>query len=212
VVGCLAVLGVTFALGVAAARHWPDGLPGFRGVRSAATAAPTATAQNEKERRPEARGFDKDRGKTPAEAPVLTFYHELTAPLPSPPPLPARPGAKSEAKPVEAKVGPRPAEASRPALAAPPLAEAAFRARTAPSALEPRFTVQVGAFKARSQAEALRARLAQGGQEVSVSEFESGGITQYRVRVGSFATREAAREAATRLADERQVATYVTTR
>jgi cell division protein FtsN len=72
--------------------------------------------------------------------------------------------------------------------------------------------VQVGAFKTRSQAEALRARLAQGGQEVHVTEIEAGGITQYRVRVGSFATREAAREAAARLGGERQLATYVTTR
>src|SRR5262249_47447146 len=44
VIGCLAVLWVTFALGVAAGRRWPDGFPWLRGTRSAATAAPSTTA------------------------------------------------------------------------------------------------------------------------------------------------------------------------
>jgi hypothetical protein len=35
---------------------------------------------------------------------------------------------------------------------------------------------------------------------------------RYRVRVGSFVTQEAARAAAARLASERQIPTYVTTR
>jgi len=200
-VGCLAVLGVTFSLGMAAGRRWPDGLPGLRGVRSAATAAPASAGS---------RGFDKDRAKPATDAPVLTFYRELTAPLPAASPPSVRTVAKSEAKPADASK-----PAARPPIV-PPLAEAAPREKTAPAAAspaaEPRFTVQVGAFKARSQAEAVRTRLAEGGQDAYVSEGEAGGITQYRVRVGNFATREAAREAAVRLAAERQVGTYVTTR
>jgi hypothetical protein len=35
---------------------------------------------------------------------------------------------------------------------------------------------------------------------------------RYRVRVGAFATREAAREAAARLASDRSLSTFVTTR
>ena len=54
--------------------------------------------------------------------------------------------------------------------------------------------------------------LAAGGQPSYVSEVEADGAMHYRVRVGSYTTREAAREAATRLATERQLATYVTTR
>ena len=194
-IGCLAVLGTTFALGVAAGRRWPDGLPGLRGVRSAATAAPAPAGS---------RGFDKDRAKPATDAPVLTFYRDLTAPLPASPP-PARTPAKSEPKPLDAKPTARPADA-------PPLAEAASRETASSPATETRFTIQVGAFKARSQAEAVRAKLAECGQDAYVSEVEGGGVTQYRVRVGNFATREAAREAALRLAGERQVATYVTAR
>ena len=191
-IGCLVVLGVTFALGVAAGRRWPHGLPGFT-----ASADVTAGTSKERERKSEGQSL----AKTIAEAPpVLTFYRELTAPLTSPPPTP-RAVVKPEAKPKET-AKPRPAETVKPALAPPAASEG----------VEGRFTVQVGAFKARSQADALRARLAAGGQQAYVSEIEADGAMQYRVRVGSFTTREAAREAATRLASERQLATYVTTR
>jgi cell division protein FtsN len=193
-IGCLVVLGVTFALGVAAGRRWPNGLPGFGGSRAATVAAPAATAQSERDRRPEARGVVKTTADGP---PVLTFYRELTAPL-TPPPPPTRAVAKPETKTAETiKPTQRSAEPLKP---------------VASDGAEPRFTVQVGAFTVRSQAEALRARLAAKGQEAYVTEGETGGVTQYRVRVGSFATREAAREAAARLATERQLATYVTTR
>ena len=194
-IGCLVVLGVTFALGVAAGRRWPHGLPGL-----SAAADVTAATSKERDRKAEGQGL----AKTIAEAPpVLTFYRELTAPLTSPPP-PARTAAKPEAKPKEPEAKPKDAAKPRPAeTVKPPPA--------APESVEGRFTVQVGAFKARSQADALQARLAAGGQQAYVSEVDADGAMQYRVRVGSFATREAAREAAARLASERQLATYVTT-
>jgi DedD protein len=211
-VGCLVVLGVTFVLGVAAGRHWPTGVPGLPWTHAVSTAAP---ARTERERRPEAKDTRSEGRPEAREArgavkplteapPLLTFYHELTAPLASPPPATARPASKPPAKPAETpksaeapKLAPRPAETPKPV--------AAERA-------DGRFTVQVGAFKSRGPAEALRARLAAGGQDVSVSEIDAGGATQYRVRVGTFATREAAQQAAARLAGERQIATYVTTR
>jgi cell division protein FtsN len=202
-IGCLAVLGATFALGVAAGRRWPTGLPlpGLRGAPAATAAAPAVTAavhgERDAPRRPENRGFDKDKVKTTGEGiPVLTFYHELTAPLASPPPPPPRSVVRPQAASL---VEPPPREKIPPAPAAPPVAE-------------PRFTVQVGAFKLRSQAEALRTRLADRGEEAYVTEVETGGVTQYRVRVGTFVTREAARDAAGRLGTERRLATYVTTR
>jgi len=218
-VGCLAVLGVTFALGMAAGRRWPNGLPlpGFR-------AASTATAAARDPRRPEARGLDKDKGKPRGEAPpVLTFYHELTAPLATPPP-PTRTAAKSE------RAEARPAETVKPAArsdaiktpSAVPSAAAdtslqdvegppAAMTTPAPGKGE-RFTVQVGAFKIRTQAEALLARLAERGQDASLSEVEIAGAPQYRVRVGAFATRQAAQDAAARLGNEHRLSTYVTTR
>jgi cell division protein FtsN len=196
-IGCLVVLGVTFALGVAAGRRWPHGLPGFT-----ASADVTAATSKERDRKSEGQGL----AKTIAEAPpVLTFYRELTAPLVSPPPTP-RAAAKPEAKPKDTEAKPKETAKPRPVETVKPTAPAPSEGA------EGRFTVQVGAFKARSQADALRARLAAGGQPSYVSEVEADGAMQYRVRVGSFTTREAAREAATRLAGERQLATYVTTR
>jgi cell division septation protein DedD len=201
-IGCLVVLGVTFALGVTAGRRWPNGLP-LLGL------APTGAVRGERDaaRRHEGRGLDKDKTKTPTEtAPLLTFYHELTAPLTSPPPAlrtAAKPGRVETPKPAESTEA---AESPRPEGAPPPPAPAAKAGG------DGRLTVQVGAFKVSAPAEALRARLAESGQGAYVAEVEIGGVTQYRVRVGSFITREAANEAAARLASEWRLATYVTTR
>lgn len=190
-IGCLVVLGVTFWLGVAAGRRWPHGFPGF--TSADATAAPSKGS----DRRSEGQGLAKTIAESP---PVLTFYRELTAPLTVPTTPPTRAAAKPEAKPKEPEAKPKETAKPRPAET--------IKA----AAPEGAFTVQVGAFKTRAQADALRARLAAGGQQAYVSEVEADGATQYRVRVGSFATREAARDAAVRLASERQLATYVTTR
>ena len=218
-VGCLAVLGVTFALGMAAGRRWPNGLPlpGFR-------AASTATAAARDPRRPEARGLDKDKGKPRAEAPpVLTFYHELTAPLatPAPPTRAAAKAERAEAKPAETVKPAARSDAIKAPSAVPAAADTSLQdvegtpvamTTPAPAGSEPRFTVQVGAFKVRAQAEALRVRLAERGQDASLSEAEIAGATQYRVRVGAFATRQAAQDAAARLGNEHRLSTYVTTR
>jgi len=208
-IGCLVVLGVTFAAGVAVGRRWPAAVS----TPSDVAAAPAKSG----ERRAEGQGLAKTIADSP---PVLTFYRELTAPLAPPTPTvrpgPAKPEAKSkpaetrskeaEAKPKEAPK-PRSVETAKPAPP-PPTAPAPAPSESA----DGRFTVQVGAFKTRAQADALRTRLASNGQQAYVSEIEAEGAMQYRVRVGSFATREAARDAAIRLAAERQLSTYVTTR
>src|SRR5881296_2905797 len=83
--------------------------------------------------------------------------------------------------------------------------------RTAASAA-PRFTVQVASYRMRPQAEALRESLASAGHDARVVEGDARGPV-YRVQVGEFPTREAARAMAARLSGERSsVAPIVTTR
>jgi cell division protein FtsN len=180
------VLGVTFALGVTAGRRWPTSLP-LPGLGAAPAVA--ARAERETPKRPEGRALDKDKPRPITETPpVLTYYRDLTAPL----------GATPTLHVAAPEVTPHAAQR----------ADAARETRAVPRA-EGRFTVQVGAFTVRAQAEALRARLTDGAY---VSELETGGVMHYRVRVGDFATREAADQAASRLRAERRLTTYVTPR
>ncbi len=85
-------------------------------------------------------------------------------------------------------------------------------APTTPGSGEPRFTIQVGAFKLREQAEAIRARLAASGHDAFIVDFDSSAATRYRVRVGSYASRDEARLAAERLTATERLPTYVTSR
>lgn len=153
-----------------------------------APSAPSTTAA--KESAP-ARGAD--RAARPTEpTPALTFYQDLTAPLTAPPPIKAaKPGRAEKSEKIEKPVP----EASLPA--------------PSPGA----FTIQVGAYKAREPAEALRARLAALGHDAYVAEIDASGSVRYRVRVGSFATREAAQLAADKIvAGERKLSAFVTAR
>ena len=193
VVGCLGVLGATFAAGVMAGRFWPR-------------AQPASSAVADKDGAP-ARPGDKparagDRTARPAEtAPALTFYQDLTAPLTAPPPAKA-------AKPGRADRSDKPAAeaASKPERAAAPDS-------AVPAATPGAFTIQVGAYRAREPADALRARLAAAGHDAYVAEIDASGSVRYRVRIGSFATREAAQQAADRIvAGERKLSAFVTAR
>jgi cell division protein FtsN len=193
VVGCLGVLGATFMLGVMAGRFWPRTQP-----------AQSNTA--DKESVP-ARAGDKatrpgDKTARPAETgPALTFYQDLTAPLTAPPPTKA-------AKPGRAEKSDKPAsvESVKPERAALPEA-------SAPASSPGAFTIQVGAYKAREPAEALRARLVTAGHDAYVAEIDASGSVRYRVRVGSFATRDAAQLAADKIiASERKLSAFVTAR
>jgi cell division protein FtsN len=126
-----------------------------------------------------------DRTARPTEpAPALTFYQDLTAPLTAPPPVKA-----ARTQPITVP------EAAAPA--------------SSPGA----FTIQVGAYKAREPAEALRARLTAAGHDAYVAEIDAAGSVRYRVRVGSFATRETAQRAADKIvAGERTLSAFVTAR
>jgi len=184
--GCLAVLGGTFMLGVMAGRLWP---------RAPAAQSPT-TAKAAKEALP-ARPGDKT-ARTAEPAPTLTFYQELTAPLTSPPPAkPSKPGRVDKGDKPEA--APKPERATMPEAPGPgPTASA--------------FTVQVAAYKSKEPAEALRARLAAGGLDAYVIQVDAASGARFRVRVGTFATREAAQQIADRIGSERSLSAFVTSR
>jgi cell division protein FtsN len=181
-VGIVGVLGVTFVAGVWTGRHWPL-LTGQPAPPASADGAAGRRAPGERPR--------------PAEPlPALTFYQELTAPLTAPPPLPrpARPTRPAEHRREAAKVD-----------GAPP--EAAPAAAPAGS-----FTVQVGAYNARGPAEALRGTLAAAGHDARVVEAVTAAGLRYRVQVGTFPSREAARDTATRLSAERSLPAFATPR
>jgi cell division septation protein DedD len=197
-VGIVGVLSATFVAGLWTGRNWPVIVGNPRSPAAVEAPAPKPRATGERPR--------------PAEPlPALTFYQDLKAPLTAPPPPP---------KPVK----PRPPEPKReetvPKRDVPPHVEAPPAARTAPTlppatlppaaGSGPRFTVQVAAYNVKPLAEALRGTLAAAGHDARVVESEAG--VRYRVQVGTFPTREAAREAAARLAAERSQPTFVTTR
>ena len=191
VLGCVTVLGSTFVLGFVAGRGWPS-IP-FSLTRSAAA----DKASKDKADR---------RARAPEPTPTFTFYEALTAPLTSPPqakpPKPTR-VEKTEPAPQQVPAPPVPSAAPPPAASVetPP-----------PAAKDGRFTVQFGAYETRGPAETLRERLAAAGFDAYIVEGDGPGRTRFRVRVGAFATREAAQEFAARIAAERSVSTFVTTR
>ena len=193
VAGCLGVLGATFTAGVMAGRVWPR-----------PQAAPSAIADKDGAPvRPADRSARAaDRTARPAEtAPALTFYQDLTAPLTAPPPAKAvKPGRADKSDKTAAEAAPKPERAAAPDAPAPAGTPGAF-------------TIQVGAYKAREPADALRARLAAAGHDAYVAEIDASGSVRYRVRIGSFATREAAQQAADRIvAGERKLSAFVTSR
>jgi DedD protein len=180
--GIAGVLTVTFVAGVWTGRNWP--------VIVGNPKSPVAAE-------PPAKGRVATERVRPTEPlPPLTFYQDLKAPLtaPPPPPKPAKPPRLPELKREEAA----------------PTAPALPPAR--PTEAASRFTVQVAAYNARPAAETLRSTLAAAGHEARIVESDQGGGVRYRVQVGTFPTKEAAREAAARLASERSLPTFVTTR
>ena len=212
--GFVSILSVVFFGGVVAGRHYPKLLPSLGGTVVA------------KEPRRGSDGRLAERGKSVEPAPVparswlarasparISFYQELTAPLTSPPPA----TRKSErAKPEPARTEPAKAAQAAEKASSQPAGKtdvaATPPASSAPAATSARFTVQVGAFKVREQADAIRARLAASGHDAFVADLDSPEATRYRVRVGSYESRDEARRAAERLSATERLATYVTLR
>ena len=162
--------------------------------------------------------------RVPESTEKLTFYQTLTEPL-------GATGAprSDPSKPVTVKVSapePRPAAPpappSTPAPAAPSLPPAAGApalppATKAPVAAAPAapngWTVQVGAFKNRHQADETRQHLAAAGLDASVvSVSAQDGQPRFRVRVGTYRTREEAVAAAQRLRAQKSLTAFATPR
>lgn len=186
VLGCLGVLGAVFTAGVYTGRYWAAPGPG----------------------RPSGEVVRAPR------VPQLTFYEELTAPLtPVPVAIPATrpaPAATPDRRPAPEPSAERRVPAERTEVPPARSREAGLDARPERRASEPvprradlapaRYTVQVAAYSARASAETLRATIAAAGYEAYVAEADGPpGTPRYRVRVGSFPTREAAIAAASRL-------------
>jgi cell division protein FtsN len=162
--------------------------------------------------------------RVPESTEKLTFYQTLTEPL-------GATGAprSDPSKPVPVKVSapePRPAAPpappSTPAPAAPSLPPAASApalppATKAPVAAAPAapngWTVQVGAFKNRHQADETRQHLVAAGLDASVvSVSAQDGQPRFRVRVGTYRTREEAVAAAQRLRAQKSLTAFATPR
>jgi cell division protein FtsN len=215
-IGILAILAVTFAAGTYAGHIW-------------ATRPHMVAAASHVEREPARRSPDTRAPRLTEPAPRLTFYQELTAPLtaPPPPPKPAKtsppPLVTTSAPPSKASM-PERVSSTAPEITLPetfggrdgattistrpptPQAGLTAPATTIPSAS--RFTIQVAAYRQRPPADALRATLAAAGHDARVVENDAPNGVRFRVQIGDFVSRDAARDAAARFTGS----TFVTTR
>jgi DedD protein len=221
----LAVLGLTFALGVLVGRQWSRPQPSVAQVaRPEPEPAGERRAQSRRSALVESAA---ERSREGGER--LTFYQTLTAPLgvaATPPEARARAEAPARREPARPDLSSRPDAVARTEAAARPelpARDAAARATPIPApspaarpapvaAPEPSaWTVQVGAFKERAPAEALQRQLAGAGLEARLADVPAteGGQPRYRVRVGKFGSKADAQRAAERLRHERALATFV---
>jgi cell division septation protein DedD len=174
VVGTLVVLAVVFMLGInvgkqLAARHFQSGRAGDLDALDRAPAAPPS--------RPE----------------PLTFHDRLTrepAAPPAPPGSPPRPASQPPPAPAAPPPPPPPAAPAPPPAAAPVAAPVAEPAPAAPAPLGA-WTVQLAAAEDRGEAERVAARFASLNPRIEEALVPGKGRF-FRVRVGSFETREAA--------------------
>jgi cell division septation protein DedD len=198
ILGSLGVIGLAFFLGHAIGQRVADRpappVP-------AAAAAPQADPLAVLDQAPRA-----GRGEVPAQ---FSFHETLTSAKPPqdklPPgpkaPTPSGPESKPApvvaAAPAESKVVPPPAAAPAPALPAAVAAKVAAAPASSPAPPRPAsggkgaWVVQVGSTQDRGEAERLSARFAARGARVVVADVPGKG-RWYRVRLGSFETREAA--------------------
>jgi DedD protein len=215
------ILGLTFALGL---------LVGRQIARSSiATAPPPSVSEAARKAATPASRRGGIAAETMADRPPeptekLTFYQTLTEPLNGT--GAAKPDSKPVTGPVTVKVSaPSPAPATPPAAApapapvpaSPSLPPAsgkagapAARAPTPAAATSP-WTVQVGAFKNRRQAEDTRQQLVSAGLEAYVASVAAqDGQPRFRVRVGTYRSREEAATAAERIRVQRSVTAFAT--
>lgn len=226
------ILGLTFTLGLLVGRQWARGSIAA-GTPSASEAVRKASAT------PPRRGgiaaeTMADRAPEPTEK--LTFYQTLTEPLNAggSPRTEAKPvtvkvsAPAPEPKPTAAKVSAPSAPAAAPVTAPAPSVTVSLPPAPAKGAVTPPpvakaptppghahatspWTVQVGAFKNRRQAEDTRQQLAAAGLEAYVASVAAqDGQPRFRVRVGTYRTREEAAVVAERIRAQRSLTAFVT--
>jgi len=138
----------------------------------------------------------------------------MAKPVPAPPPAqsvslppaPAKPasGKTADSKTADAKTADG---GSAGAISGPP------HTNTSASAAVPSvpYTIQVGAYKNRRQADDLRQQLASASLDAYVVTLAAQeGVARYRVRVGTYRSREEAASAAERLRTQRSLTTFIT--
>jgi len=184
---CVVMGSLTFLSGLLVGRHWARTHP--------------QESEAGKDRRPAlARGGglkDRELGRPPQIQEKLTFYHTLTAPLPSTPPRPA-------SKPPDARTRITGAENEQGGAVK---SEAPLDG--VPTRGQP-WTVQVAAYRSRDQAVALQRSLADAGYDTYVTSVTGqDGTVRYRVRVGSYPSRGEADKVSERLRAERALAPLI---
>ena len=230
----MVILALTFALGLLVGRQWARG-SAVAGSPSASEAARKASTP------PPRRGgiaAETTADRPPESTEKLTFYQTLTEPLaavgqpkpeakavtvkvsaaPTPEPKPtavkvsapsAAPAASATAPGAATTVSLPPAPGKGAPAAAEPAPPAAAPAASVPAASP--WTVQVGAFKNRRQAEETRQQLAAAGLDAYVAgQAVQDGQPRFRVRVGTYRTREEAALAAERIRAQRSLTAFVT--
>jgi cell division protein FtsN len=233
----LVILGLTFALGLLVGRQWARqaATPVVAGVTEAARkpAAPPRrsgiAAETMADRAPEStekltfyktltEPLDGPAAPKPDAKPVAI---KIPPALPStpPPPAPAPAATVAAARPAPAPAS----QATQPPSLPPPPGKTADGGGAGASASAPvgassstvgpstPYTIQVGAYKNRRQADDSRQQLASAGLDAYVVTLAAQeGVARYRVRVGTYRSREEAVAAAERLRAQRSLTTFVT--
>jgi cell division septation protein DedD len=230
----LVILGLTFTLGLLVGRQWARPLPPAAVAESAkksiSAARRSGLAEGDIERPPglgekltfyqtltaPLKSVAPAGSSAPAHRPEAQPKPQaapVSAPVPAPPLDEAPPTIPGRAAP---SLSSPPAAASDPGMAKSADREGAGAIPGPPqmktTESQGSWTIQVAAFKARAQAERLQAQLMAAGFDAYLAEKGGEGQTQFRVRVGSFKTREDAARAAERVKAERSPAAFVTTR
>jgi cell division protein FtsN len=209
------ILGLTFALGL---------LVGRQLARSSLAAAPPSASEAARKAAAPAPRRGGIAAETMADRPPeptekLTFYQTLTEPLnggparPEAKPVTVKVSAPSPAPPAAAAPAPTPASSPvslPPAAGKAPVPAAPAAPAASPAAASP-WTVQVGAFKNRRQAEDTRQQLATAGLEAYVASVAAqDGQPRFRVRVGTYRSREEAAAVAERIRAQRSLTAFAT--
>lgn len=212
--GLLVILALTFALGLLVGRQWarPASLITAPSASEAARKAATPPAR----RGGIAAETMADRAPEPTEK--LTFYQTLTEPLAGQSALPRpepktvaaiKPSPVPPAPPAPASGPPAAPAPAAPSVAAMPPAQSKASVAAPAPAPGPPWTIQVAAFKNRKQADDMRQQLASSGLDAYVTTIAEG-HARYRVRVGTFKSRDEAAAAAERLRGSRSLHAFVT--